>query len=664
MSWWSVAPEILLAAAILLFPGALVGRAAGLSGFGLIAIASPISVSLVSISAVLASLAGIAWSLIPVIVAAVAAAGGAVFVQWRFAGSRPAPPSPGHQGLVLAVELGAVVLAGIATGSRLLRVFGAPEAFSQTFDNVFHLNAVRYILDTGSGSSLTVGQMTGGAFYPSAWHDLISLVVMASDAPISVATNAVNLFVAAFVWPVSCIYLAGAVVGRRPAVAWCAAAIASAFGAFPLSMLDFGVLYPNFLAISFLPVAVGLGLKMLRAVEPEGDCAFPALALTAVLPGLTLAHPSATLTLMALLAPVAVFVWCRSLIRSVRRHGCSFRRAVLHLAVLGIALTVAVVIWSYVRPPEEASSWPPIESPLRAAFEVVTNSAIGRPIAWAMSALTLVGIAVTFIRRKMLWLLGMYLVGATLFVVAASFQQGRLRMFVTGVWYNDPPRLAALLPVVVLPLAVVGAVAVWDWMRSFGDHAVIQGNRSRSVRGLVPIAGVVATSLLILSTQQATLQVAEEAASRTYRMDAESPLVTPDELSVLLRLKDHVPSDAIILGNPWNGSALAYALGERKTLQLHILGALQPGAQLLYDHLDDALTNPEVCEAVASLNIEYVLDFGHREVNFAAERRDMFAGLDQLQQNGVAELVDSQGAAKLFKITACAANDSARLPAH
>ena len=43
---------------------------------------------------------------------------------------------------------------------------------SLTFDNVFHLNAIRYVLDTGAASPLQLGQMTspsgGVPFYPSA----------------------------------------------------------------------------------------------------------------------------------------------------------------------------------------------------------------------------------------------------------------------------------------------------------------------------------------------------------------------------------------------------------------------------------------------------------------------------------------------------------------
>ena len=72
---------------------------------------------------------------------------------------------------------------------RLVAAFGRPESFSQTFDNVFHLNAVRYIQETGSRSSYTVSSMTGGGFYPSAWHDLVALLANLTGASIPVAVT-------------------------------------------------------------------------------------------------------------------------------------------------------------------------------------------------------------------------------------------------------------------------------------------------------------------------------------------------------------------------------------------------------------------------------------------------------------------------------------------
>lgn len=643
------------AAAIVFVPGLLLGVAAGVRGFGLAALAPGFSVTVVSVSAVLASYAGVPWSIAPVAACTVLCTSVVFVVRRRGFRSSPAQTydrSGTHWAATLSVTA-AVVVAATTVGFRLIGAFGDPEAFSQTFDNVFHLNAIRYILDSGSASSLTVGSMTGGGFYPTAWHDLVTLTVQFADVPIPVAVNVVNVCIGALVWPLSCIFLARVIVGPTLAATWAAAILSAAFGAFPLLMVEFGVLYPNFLGISILPAALALGLQVLGLdAVPGPGRALSLVSLVLTLPGLSLAHPSSIMALLAFLAPAALFQWVLSVRKSGRRHGPSYRAVGLHCAVLLGAGGAALVLWMTVRPPMEAAFWPPVEPPYRAVVEVITSSAIGRPVSWAVMVLVLVGAAVLLRRPGMFWLLGVYAVAALLFVVAASFRAGRLRDFIIGIWYNDPPRLAALLPVAILPVAVVGAVELWKFFKERSEKSV--KDWSPGGRRLVRYGGAAAfVALLLVTTQQANVDAAATAAERKYQGGASAPLLNSDELALLERLDQHVPPDALIIGNPWNGSSLSYALADRRSVQPHILGSVPQNAQLLYDHLRDAAADPAVCDAVRELGVGYVLDFGHQEVNFDDERRGVFTGLDDLASSGAAELVDSQGAARLLRITAC-----------
>jgi hypothetical protein len=236
---------------------------------------------------------------------------------------------------------------------------------------------------------------------------------------------------------------------------------------------------------------------------------------------------------------------------------------------------------------------------------------------------------------------------------------GRIRTFLTGVWYNDPQRLAAILPIVILPVAVVGAVYAWDLCRRGGQRVGARRHlQERSAyAGLKPAgqraAAVVAAALLVVATQQGNVEAAQTSAASKYRIGPSSPLVSADELAVLERLAKEVPQDAVIIGNPWNGSSLAYAIADRRTLQLHILGATSKDLELIYARLNQAASDPEVCAAVSRLGARYVLDFGHREVNDGEGRSISFDGLDDLAARGVAEPVDAQGSATLYKITAC-----------
>ncbi len=658
MSWWSTFPLLLVTGAIFFVPGLLIAWASRARGFALVALAPALTVTAVSVAAMVAPFLGLRWSIFAALGLATIMAAVAFLIARLTAGRWPFPRMPRTSWKQSMAELAAVLLGAVLVGRRLVYVFGRPEAISQTFDNVFHLNAIRYILDTGSASSITVSSMTGGGFYPAAWHDMVSLLVSTTGTAIPVAVNTVNICIGALVWPIGCIYLTQQIVGRRVVPSLVAGILAAGFGAFPILMLDFGVLYPNVLAISLLPVAIGASLQALGlARKPQHSPLIAWLLLIAVLPGLTLAHPSSTMALIALLVPALLGLWWRGARRDIPAWKSQWKGLVARVAVLVCGSVILIVLWKTIRPVEAAAFWPPVETTGQAIGEAIASSAIGRPVSWVIMILALVGLTSLIGRRRQWWLVGMYGVLAALFIIVASFQFGPVRTFFTGVWYNDPPRLAALLPVVILPVAVVGALRVeecarWVWHR----FKIARRRRSaeRAGGGVADYAGVAAVvvlfALLIVSTQQGNVRTAAVVAAHGYQLSPSSALLSSDELALIDRLDSEVPQNAVMAGNPWNGSALAYALADRKTLQLHILGELPDGAQEIYDHLDEAATDPAVCTVVRRLNVDYVLDFGHKEVHGGDSG---FRGLDDLVARGVAKVIDSEGPAKLYKLTVC-----------
>lgn len=622
----------------------------------LVTVAPAVTVSIVAVAALAAPIVSLRWSLIPVAIVtgiiAVVALGvtRSVFKGYAVSGSRTTNwlAGVGH-----TAAMGA---AAFLIGRRIIAVFGTPESFSQTFDNVFHLNAVRYIQETGSGSSFAVSSMTGGTFYPSAWHDLVALLAELTGASVPVAVNITNLLVASVVWPLGCIFLARTILGHRVVVSVSAGILSAAFGAFPLLLLDHGVLYPNFLGNALLPVVIGLGLGALGLGHKITESRTVSwLLLFAALPGLTLAHPGSTMALLVLMLPPLLFIWFGSTRRIVVRSKRRWLALVCMVAVLLAGIAALGVVWSAARPGE--APWQPFETAGRAVGEVITSSAIGRPVSWVVMTLTVAGTVSVILRRKQLWLIGMYVVIAGLFVVVASSPFGPVRTFITGVWYNDPPRLASLLPVAILPLATVGAVLCWDkWIVPlFARLASVSKPetppRQAVLRGYpLTVVAVVVSGILGYSTQQANLREAQTSAAAAYRLTDDAPLVSTDELSLMKRIPAEVPENATMIGNPWNGSALAYAFSGRKLLQLHLLGEVPADATTVFDGLSEANTDPAVCPVVRRLRISYVLDFGHKEL-FGWDHG--YRGLDDLVTAGVAQLVDSEGQAKLYKLTAC-----------
>lgn len=160
--------------------------------------------------------------------------------------------------------------AGVLSGAGLVLVIlhGNMESFSQGFDNVFHLNAIRYAEETRNASPLHIGDIIRGdgtaEFYPSTWHALASVVGLTGSS-VPAATNVVTLGTAGLCWPASLLYLVRGLT-RKPVALLVAGLLSGAFGAFPALLLYWGILYPNFLGYAALPAVLGL---LVRCTEMD-----------------------------------------------------------------------------------------------------------------------------------------------------------------------------------------------------------------------------------------------------------------------------------------------------------------------------------------------------------------------------------------------------------
>lgn len=661
MSWASTLPLAVACVALLLVPGGILATALGLRGISLWASAPVLTVSMSATTAIVCGKLGIPWTVLPLLAVAALASAIAWFVRRGLDKRFSIQSSPWHFRLTAA---GAGQFIGLAAGAlliawQLVRVFGEPENISQTFDNIFHLNAVRYVLDTGNASSLTLTNMTNGGnppyFYPAAWHGLVALVVQLGGAPLAASVNVFNLVVAALVWTLGCMALTRTIVGDKPWIVGFAGILASCFSSFPILLLDFGVLYPNFLANSMIPlglaaVAVFFGMGTSMAWHPLARFAVAPVSAVAI----AIAHPNGAMTLVALSVPVALVSYCQ------RYWGSGLwrrRPKETALTTVGLLLSMAVMVlvWKVVRPPAEAAFWDRIQLPAGAVGEIVTNSAMGRPAAWVVSALMLIGIYAALRTRKHAWLLGCFAITAVLFITVSGVERGYWRNVITGVWYNDSYRLAAILPITALPLAALGFGWLWQGIRRLlaerlAKQAVSPLEERRGTSVFVAATGILLAVVLTISMQGAPIKVAIASAGHNYAESPDSALVSTDELALINQLDELVGPNDVIAASPWAGAAMAYALAGRRTTSMHTLSTYSSNVIIINDALRDATTNPEVCPAVKATGVRYVLDFGPKEVHGG---RHSFPGLENLQDSPAVELVKQIGDAKLYRVIAC-----------
>jgi hypothetical protein len=658
MNWIEAAPVALVTVAWLLVPGLLISYLLGLRGVAAWGLAPVTGIALIASEAVLGGLLGIAWSTgfaLAVSAVAVLVVAGIAFLLRRKA-FLASDADPRLMTVAAGIGLLPAVVLGLTT---IIQAMGAPDNLSQTYDAVFHYNALAYIADSHKASSLSLSALGNphvqGFFYPAAWHDLASLVMMSGGASIPVAANAVSVAATVVLWPLSCLLLVRQVFGRNTAALAITGTLSIAFTAFPWDLLGFGVLWPNLLGMSIAPALLAVVLTLTRWTRDDAiGTARAWLALAVGLVAAGFAHPNVLFSLVVLsIAPVAARVAVRSW--RLRTEGRGVRGLVEAVAFVAF---FSVAWWWAATTPKFASTrdqyWAPFETPANAVGDVLLNATHRHEALWLLSIVVIVGMFASRRWPLLRLLVAGHLVTTFLYVLTASINRMDTQKF-TGYWYNDAHRLAAMLPITGVPLAVGGivfiAVKILEGVR--GAQRTPGGLlRNRWVASIGAVA-IVLTLILAVTTRGLYPDDRYARFSNTY--DPQRPgstLLTKQMMAFYDRIAREIPDDAVVAGNPFEGSSLLWALENRKVLFPHFRNTTSEEQDLIAKHLDDLMDDPEVCEAVNDYNVQYLL-IGGATFRTADTKWKYYAGLADPFASPGFELVDSSGPSKLYKITGC-----------
>ncbi|HVW39773.1 MAG TPA: DUF6541 family protein [Amycolatopsis sp.] len=650
--WLAAVPVFLVAVVWLLVPGLLLAYGIGLRGVAAWGTAPAATVAVVSVIAVLAGKLGIRWSVPLAAVACLVVAGAFALVAFGLRRRRPAPEADHRTillsavaGLAPAVLLGAVV---IALGLR------RPEQLSQTFDAVFHYNAIAYILDSGNASSLTMNGLGApdvaqsvsgvlGLFYPAAWHDITSLVVLTTGTGIPEATNMMAAAVSIVVWPLSCLLLARQIFGRSRAALAVTGLVSIGFSAFPWGFLAFGVLWPNLLALAVAPAGLAMVISICRLARDDAvgrARAWFLLGVVLVAGGFAETNVDFTLAVLSVF-PVGIALWRRAARLPVRRA----------LAEISVAVVVFAGAWWFVATTPvlakvRTAPWPAFESPAQAVGQVLLNATTGPnftngfPALWVLSLVVLVGAALSLRRPGLRWLVGGYAISGALFVIAAAINRHDTQLL-TGYWYNDAYRLGAAIPITAVPLAVAGIRYLARWWPD--------------TRPVLKLAATMIAFVLLTKG----LYVGAHAAALKYRTvdtltgaNSEGWLVDARTEAFFARIKPLIPRDAVVAGNPWDGSTLLWALADRRTLFPHLGTATSPVQWYLADHLDQAGTDPRVCREARHADVDYLL-IGDSTFWPDDPERQKYPGFADPAGKPGFQLLAQDGPLALYRLAAC-----------
>lgn len=697
MSWIELVPAFVACAVVLVAPGALVARAAGVptwlalgAGPGLsvafyavlsIVLAraglgwTPAAVGLVALVCVLLVTAaavllrrtrGVAasWSLAPLLPGTDERGPGAAWSRRPLASGGPAAAASRWSPATWSWRVWsgvAVLVSSVVTIVPTALGMGSPDAPLQQWDAVYHLNGLALIQETGDASQLN-GLYGAGAdvYYPTAWHAAVSLVVsLGGPLTASSVTSAANAstFVTSVVWVLGAAAFARAVLPRHPAVTVLTTLLVSAFSMFPTVQLATLAQWPNGLATMLIPGSAAAVVVAVRSWRSRSTTGWPAVAVLTVVAlgaagGVALAQPSGFVGLAVVLAPFLLTVLAVS-VRDAWRAG--HRVALLSVggaSLVGLAAVVLVLSRSSVLEMVFGFQRDPQRSIPVSVARILTDTVLSPvPGNLVVSVLVVVGAVVLLRRRSDRWLVW----SAVLVIVLAALAAGPenpLRV-VTGIWYTQAARIEAFYPVPAAVLAAVGALAVVD--------RVCASRRVRDRPGSAPWASssaAVAAGLVALAfVTSAAFQAPQRAVRFAEAYDPEQiqwgTMLSVEELELMRGLPGLVGDDAVVLGDPFSGAPFAWSVGQTHVVlpQLNVSG-LDPARQYLVDHFDDVLTDPRVCEAVRELGVTH-LYLDTATPRDGAKRSPLGPALSEVDVSEGFVPVAAAGTATLYAVTAC-----------
>lgn len=658
MSWIGAGGAAALLLVLLYVPGWLGLRLLGVRGTLGVAAAPALTLGVLTLGTVALDVAGVRWSPLPVVGLLVLA----VVLCALLGRLRPVdrvgvrPTGPGWRLAVAGGVLAGLIIQGAAVGMGMV----TPDAVHQIHDAIFHLNAAESIVRTGNASPFggldtMYGDVTG-TFYPTGWHAAVALVAPASS--VVVASNALMLGTAAVVWPLGVVALSRVVAPWAPVVAAAAPVLAASFVIFPADIHVYQGMYPYSLALALSPAVVALLVALVRSRRNRPVA--PLLGAVLACIGVVGAHPSGVGIVAAGLLPVL-------LEETLRAARCSWRgrrraRAVVTAATipaLCVAGVLAIAVVPRLRamtnfPAPEGSPW------LALGRAFTTATPIGWTSTWANAVVGLliaVGLVSALTNRRTRWFGGVWLLALFLFVVA--FGPDTALRGITAPWYESGERTEAMLATYSAVLAALGAYVVG---RAVVRHAVPDGAAANARHALRPggpapwqVGLVVACVVLVAFVTSGGFRAEERSDGWTawaFQPDRliHPPYVTADELTMLHSLRDTLPDDAVVVGDPFSGAPLVQAVAGKVAFipQVNPRG-WDEEQRLLRSRFREIHDADEICDLVRDEGIGYYYDDADNGAGWTRQS----PGIADVDTSQGFELVAAAETARVYRITAC-----------
>jgi hypothetical protein len=620
--------------------------------------------------------------------------------EWRaFLGDQPWPPALMPRWWVPRRRtlwwLASTALAGGLVAANFVMGVRDPGLPSQTIDAGFHYNAVLAVIHSGLPDGGHVGAASGAAataWYPPLWHDLTALTSSLTGVNVVIGANAVAWAIGGVVWPLSMVWMCSRILPHARLITTLALGLCcGGISLFPYVMLSFGVLWPNVLSLAALPAAIALTLMVLHLmprspraqddISSEGVAADgasldeaeaaairrgvalgPSLSWWTVLSvgflgcvGMSFAHPGALFALGVWACVGAVLLSVRLVVGSRARGPHQLRSSLLLLlvgwsAVLGLWAAMNLVpALNAVRD----KNWVELMTMNQAMGQALTLSTVITKAHWVFGAATLWGFYRLLKVPRLRWLLVSHVLLIFLYMLSAG-SPGWLARELTGFWYNDAQRVAALVPMTAVPLAALGITSAADVLARFVGRVCSDVlGRPLSPRWALGIAclGMVAVPAVV-DPSHGIGQGAAVLQDRYSNRSFSHHLVTRDEQVLYERLATQIPAGETVLGSPFTGAQFSAIWSKHGVVIPHTGSNPKPDVALVSLELKSFTTDPQVCAALKRLRVGAVVDDSDL-YQPTDERQADYSGLVNLRGTPGLTPVGSGASAVIYRVGNC-----------
>ena len=675
-SGWILAAATLVVAGLLLVPGWIVGRSARLGALPSLAVAPALGSAIIGAAEILAHALALPWRPWGWAVIAALTAVSALMAR-LIAGPSPerarrAAPQGRAERTILA---GGLIVAVVVPAGAILSVLPGPAYPAQAFDATFHLNAVAAIREGGNASMLGgLSALYSGraVYYPTVWHGALAL---APGGPVPVSTAGV-LALTAVAWPLSLLGLLARAAGidapwepeaegarRRQQTCAVAAvlALSAAVVGFPLLPMTSLAVWPYALSVLGLPGVLVLYDLLRRGTASRRLRLVLVLLALAAAGGVVAAHGTGLFNLAVLTPPflvdAVVSLWRRS---ATRRGG----RALLAAVAVAAMLVLAAGTWFMRGSLASVLGYRRPAGGVAGAVATLGQAIIDLPMYGAVPGATVpIGIVFGLLtlaaawsarsrRDQRPWLI-MWLLALLLLVLVGGPQWAGRQL--GAPWYLQKARI---LPLAILPAFVLLVQAgagqpgrrLWEVLRR-------TASRVSGVRPERAAAAILVTLVLLPVAARTPLERNLAASVYDPQRIQYGTLLTKDSIALIRRSGSVLPDDAVVLGAPSRGAAHLWSLGG-----VHVVYPTRdktapgtPGAALASAWPTLGQKGSQTCTLLNRLGVRYFYSSSDAtasgSVTGAAPLR-WDSRLTQVPSEGL-ELVDSEGSASLWRITAC-----------